>query len=340
MNDHGGHDDHDDHDHDDDHGHDDDQGRGRGKRGGHGHGHSHSHGLTATGTHRKSLILVLAITSTVFVAEVIGGLLSGSLALLADAGHMLTDATGLVLALIGASLATTVATTRRTYGLQRAEVLAALANALLLVGISVWVLIQAVDRLRNPTEVETGLMLVVAIVGALANTAGLLILQRGQSESLNIRGAYLEVLGDLVGSVAVIIAAILIMVTGWTRFDAIASLAIFVLILPRAWALLREVVDVLLEATPRGVDLDDVRQHMEELPSVVAVHDLHAWTITSGMPVLSAHVIVDDACIAEGRSGEVLDQLGECLGGHFDVKHCTFQIEPVGHLEHEASHHA
>ncbi|HSU36867.1 MAG TPA: cation diffusion facilitator family transporter [Propionibacteriaceae bacterium] len=324
-------DDHHDHDHDDDHE------RGRGKHGG--HGHSHSHGLTATGTHRKSLILVLAITSTVFVAEVIGGLLSGSLALLADAGHMLTDATGLVLALIGASFATTAATTRRTYGLQRAEVLAALANALLLVGISVWVLIQAVDRLRNPTEIETGLMLVVAIVGALANTAGLLILRRGQSESLNIRGAYLEVLGDLVGSVAVIIAAILIMMTGWTRFDAIASLAIFVLILPRAWALLREVVDVLLEATPRGVDLDDVRQHMEELPSVVAVHDLHAWTITSGMPVLSAHVIVDDACITEGRSGEVLDQLGECLGGHFDVKHCTFQIEPVGHLEHETSHH-
>ena len=305
----------------------------------HGHRHPHSHRLTATGAHRKSLILVLAITSAVFVAEVIGGLLSGSLALLADAGHMLTDATGLVLALIGASLATTAATTRRTFGLQRAEVLAALANALLLVAISVWVLIQAVDRLRNPTEIETGLMLVVAIVGALANTAGLLILQRGQAESLNVRGAYLEVLGDLVGSVAVIVAAILIMLTGWIRFDAIASLAIFVLILPRAWALLREVVDVLLEATPRGVDLAAVRQHMEELPSVVAVHDLHAWTITSGSPVLSAHVIVDDACLAEGRSGEVLDQLGECLGGHFDVKHCTFQIEPVGHLEHESSHH-
>jgi cobalt-zinc-cadmium efflux system protein len=322
--------------HDDDQ-HDDDHERDQGKRGG--HGHSHSQSLTTTGTHRKSLILVLAITSTVFVAEVIGGLLSGSLALLADAGHMLTDATGLVLALIGTSLAITAATTHRTYGLQRAEVLAALANALLLVGISVWVLIQAVDRLRNPTEIQTGLMLVVAIVGGIANMAGLLILRRGQSESLNIRGAYLEVLGDLVGSIAVIIAAILIMVTGWTRFDAIASLAIFVLILPRAWALLREVVDVLLEATPRGVDLDDVRQHMEELPSVVAVHDLHAWTITSGIPVLSAHVIVDDACIAEGRSGEVLDQLGECLGGHFDVKHCTFQIEPVGHLEHETSHH-
>jgi cobalt-zinc-cadmium efflux system protein len=199
----------------------------------------------------------------------------------------------------------------------------------------VWVLIQAVDRLRNPTEVETGLMLVVAIVGALANTAGLLILQRGQSESLNIRGAYLEVLGDLVGSVAVIIAAILIMVTGWTRFDAIASLAIFVLILPRAWALLREVVDVLLEATPRGVDLDDVRQHMEELPSVVAVHDLHAWTITSGLPVLSAHVVLERGADA----GKVLDGLGACLAGHFDIEHSTFQLEQPEHRGHEGATH-
>ena len=257
---------------------------------------------------------MLVITGTVFVAEVVGGLLSGSLALLADAGHMLTDSTGLVLALVAASLAATPATAQRTFGLQRAEVLAALSNALLLVAISVWVLIQAVDRLRSPTEIETGLMLGVAIVGMLANAAGLLILQRGQRESLNVRGAYLEVLGDLVGSMAVIVAAGLIMLTGWTRFDAIASLAIFVLILPRAWALLREVIDVLLEATPRGVDLVEVRQHMIEVRGVVDVHDLHAWTITSGMPALSAHVIVDDECIAAGRSGPVLDALGACLG--------------------------
>ena len=171
----------------------------------------------------------------VLVVEVIGGLLSGSLALLADAGHMLTDATGLVLALIGASLGTRAASARRTYGMQRAEVLAALSNALLLVGVAVWVLIQAVDRLREPGEVETALMLAVAVVGALANTAGLLLLRRGQAESLNVRGAYLEVLDDLLGSVAVIVAAVLIMLTGWTRFDALASLLIFVLIVPRAW---------------------------------------------------------------------------------------------------------
>jgi len=183
-------------------------------------------------------------------------------------------------------------------------------------------------------------MLIVAVVGALANLAGLLVLHPAQSKSLNMRGAYLEVFGDLIGSLAVIIAAVLIMITGWTPFDAIASLAIVVLIIPRAWSLLREVVDVLLEATPHGVDLDEVRDHIARVRGVVDVHDLHAWTITSGVPVLSAHVIIDQACISEGRSGEVLDRLGECLGGHFDVSHCTFQLEPVGHQEHEAARHA
>jgi cobalt-zinc-cadmium efflux system protein len=303
---------------------------------------SSEHGLemTATGAHRRRLIVVLVITGGVLVAEVIGGLLAGSLALLADAGHMLTDSTGLILALIAASLATRAATMKRTFGLQRTEVLAALSNALLLVAVAVWVLIQAVDRLRNPIEINSRLMLVVAAVGALANLIGLLVLRPAQAKSLNMRAAYLEVLGDLLGSLAVIAAAVLILLTGWTPFDAIASLVIVVVIIPRAWLLLREVVDVLLEATPRGVDLAEVRDHILRVRGVVDVHDLHAWTITSGVPVLSAHVIVDQACIKEGRSDDVLDRLGECLGGHFDVSHCTFQLEPVGHQEHEAVHHA
>jgi cobalt-zinc-cadmium efflux system protein len=299
-----------------------------------------SHRVTATNAHRKRLIVVLAITFAVLIAEVIGGLLAGSLALVADAGHMLTDSTGLIMALIAASLATRAATVKRTFGLQRAEVLAALGNALLLVAVAVWVLIMAVERLRTPVEIQSGLMLIVAVVGLVANLAALLVLRPAQSKSLNMRGAYLEVFGDLIGSLAVIIAAVLIMITGWTPIDAIASLAIVMLIIPRAWSLLREVVDVLLEATPRGVDLDEVREHIMRVRGVVDVHDLHAWTITSGVPVLSAHVIVDNACISEGRSGEVLDRLGECLGGHFDVSHCTFQLEPVGHQEHEAAHHA
>ena len=298
------------------------------------------HAVTATNAHRNRLIIVLVITFAVLIAEVVGGLIAGSLALLADAGHVLTDATGLIMALIAASLATRAATVKRTFGLQRAEVLAALGNALLLVAVAVWVLIMAVDRLRDPVQIRSGLMLAVAVVGALANLVGLLVLRPAQSKSLNMRGAYLEVFGDFVGSLAVIVAAVLILITGWTPFDAIASLAIVILIIPRAWSLLREVVDVLLEATPRGVDLDDVRDHILRVRGVVDVHDLHAWTITSGVPVLSAHVIVDHACISEGRSGEVLDRLGECLGGHFDVSHCTFQLEPVGHQEHEAAHHA
>jgi cobalt-zinc-cadmium efflux system protein len=300
----------------------------------------HGHDMTATGAHRKRLVIVLLISSAVLLAEVIGGLIAGSLALLADAGHVLTDMTGLILALIAASLATRAATEKRTFGLQRSEVLAALGNALLLVAVAVWVLIMAVGRLRSATEINSDLMLAVAVVGTLANLAGLLILRPAQSKSLNMRGAYLEVFGDLVGSVAVIVAAVLILITGSTVFDAIASLVIVVLIIPRAWSLLREVVDVLLEATPRGVDLAEVRDHIKQVRGVVDVHDLHAWTITSGVPVLSAHVIVDNACIREGRSGEVLDRLGECLGGHFDVSHCTFQLEPVGHQEHEAAHHA
>jgi cobalt-zinc-cadmium efflux system protein len=197
----------------------------------------------------------------------------------------------------------------------------------------------AVGRLRSPTEIDSGLMLGVAILGTIANLVGLLVLRPAQSKSLNMRGAYLEVFGDLVGSLVVIVAAVLILITGSTIFDPIASLAIVVLIIPRAWSLLREVVDVLLEAAPRGVDLAEVRDHIKRVRGVVDVHDLHAWTITSGVPVLSAHVIVDHACISEGRSGEVLDRLGECLGGHFDVSHCTFQLEPVGHQEHEAAHH-
>jgi cobalt-zinc-cadmium efflux system protein len=307
--------------------------------GGHAHGHSHAP-VTATGRHRKRLILVVAITAAVFVIQVVGGLLSGSLALLADAGHMLTDSTGLIIALVASVLATRPATTARTYGLQRVEVLAAMVNAVLLVAVAVWVLIRAIDRWNQPEDISSGLMLAVALIGAVANTAGLLILRGGRKESLNLRGAYLEVLGDLIGSLTVVAAAIVIELTGWTRADSIASLLIFVLIVPRAVGLLRDVVDVLLEATPRGTDLDEIRQHIREVPGVIDVHDLHAWTITSGVPVLSAHVVVDAECIDSGRTGEVLDRLGECLEDHFDVEHCTFQIEPEGHRSHEPRQHA
>lgn len=300
--------------------------------------HAHQHG-TAAGRHRGRLVAVLVITLVVLVAQVVGGLLSGSLALLADAGHMLTDAAGVTVALIASVLAARPATNERTFGLQRAEVLAAAANALLLGVVSVSVMVEAARRWADPGEVDTGLMLAVAVLGVVAGVVCLAILRGGQGESLNLRGAYLEVLGDVLGSLAVVAAALVIATTGYTRADAVASVVIGLLILPRAWSLLRDVVDVLLEATPRGVDLEHVRRHIRSVHGVVDVHDLHAWTITSGVPVLSAHVVVDDECIAQGRSGQVLDALAGCLAGHFDVEHSTFQLEPVGHLAHEPAQH-
>jgi cobalt-zinc-cadmium efflux system protein len=275
------------------------------------------------------------------VVQVAGGLASGSLALLADAGHMLTDAAGIALALLAASFAARPATAERTFGYQRAEILAAVVNAFLLLSVAAYVLIESVRRLTAPPDVSPGLMLAVAVVGLLANAVSLWVLHRGQEESLNVRGAYLEVLGDLLGSVAVIVAAVVIATTGFTRADAIASALIGLMIVPRTWALLRDAVDILLEATPKGVDLDHVRDHITGIPGVVGVHDLHAWTITSGVPVLSAHVVVDDAVLAEGCDGSaVLDRLCECLGAHFDVDHCTFQLESAAHRDHETAHHA
>jgi cobalt-zinc-cadmium efflux system protein len=300
--------------------------------------HGHSAG-TAAGTHRRRLFAVLAITLSILVAEVIGGLFSGSLALLADAGHMLTDAAGIGLALTAAAFAARPATPERTFGYQRFEILAAVINALLLFGVAGYVLIEAVRRFRDPPALSTGVMLAVATVGLVANLGSLLILRGGQQASLNVRGAYLEVFGDLLGSAAVVVAAVVIRLTGFTQADAIASVAIGLMILPRTWALLREALDVLLEATPKGVDLAEVRQHINETPGVLDVHDLHAWTITSGLPVLSAHIVVTDDALADGAGGRVLDALGQCLAGHFDVEHCTFQLEAPGHREHELPQH-
>ncbi|MEQ7124342.1 cation diffusion facilitator family transporter [Actinopolymorpha sp. B11F2] len=300
--------------------------------------HGHNHG-TVTGAHRGRLVAVLAFTVAVLVIEAVGAVLSGSLALLADAGHMATDAAGVTMALIATTLAQRAPTARRTFGWQRAEILAAVINAVLLFGLALYILVEAVRRLLDPPEVASTLMLVVAVIGLVANTASLLLLHRAQSESLNIRGAYLEVLGDLVGSVAVVVAAVVIAATGWIAADAVASIAVGVVILPRAWVLLRDAVDVLLETAPKGVDLDHVRDHISCVAGVLEVHDLHAWTITSGLPVLSAHVVVDDATIAGGQTGKVLDALRACLAHHFDVEHSTFQIESVEHRGHEGAVH-
>ncbi|RHA37768.1 cation diffusion facilitator family transporter [Cellulomonas rhizosphaerae] len=292
-------------------------------------GHSHDHGhATAAHAHRGRLAAVLALTLTVMVVEVVGGIASGSFALVADAGHMLTDAAGVALALGATALAARPATAERTFGWQRAEMLAALVNGLLILVVGVLVLAGGIRRIVDPQEVEGGLMLVIACVGLVANGIGLLLLVPGQRDSLNVRGAYLEVLGDLLGSAAVIAAALVVLTTGFERADGVASVLIGVMILPRAVGLLKQVATVLLEATPAGVDLAAVRAHICGVRGVVGVHDLHAWTITSGVPVLSAHVEVPDEVLERGEAGRVLDDLRGCLAGHFDVDHCTFQLEP------------
>jgi cobalt-zinc-cadmium efflux system protein len=303
-----------------------------------GHDHGHAHGTVAA-AHRGRLTVVLALTGTVFVVEVVGALLSGSLALLADAGHMATDALGIGMALAAVTLAQRPARGRRTFGLQRLEVLAAVANGLLLLGVGGYVLVEAVRRIGDPPEIHSGWMLSVALLGLAVNLGSLALLRTGQGESLNTRGAYLEVLGDALGSVAVIAAAVVIATTGWTAADVLASLVVGCLVLPRAWSLLREAFDVLLEAAPRGVDLEEVRAHVLGVSGVIAVHDLHAWTITSGLPVLSAHVVVTDEVLADGHGGRVLDALCACLGDHFDLEHCTFQLESAGHRGHESPVH-
>ena len=302
-------------------------------------GHDHGH-VSVGRAHRGRLLVVLAIQVVVLVAEVIGARLSGSLALLADAGHMLTDVAGILLAVLAVSFAARPPTPERTYGYYRLEILAAVVNAILLFGVAVFILYEAWHRWNAPPDVRSGLMLAFAVVGLVANVAGLVVLRGGAKESLNVRGAYLEVLGDMLGSVAVIVAALVIAVTGWQRADVVASVLVAFMILPRTWSLLREAVDVLLEATPRGVDMTAVRQHILETPGVIDAHDLHAWTITSGLPVLSAHVVVTDEALADGGAARVLDQLCECLHDHFDVAHCTFQLEPASHAEHEYDSHA
>ena len=202
-----------------------------------------------------------------------------------------------------------------------------------------FVVVEAVRRIGDPPDIGSGVMLAVSAVGLAVNLGGLALLRSGRRDSLPVRGAYLEVLGDALGSVAVLTAAVVVATTGWTPADTVASLLIAALVLPRAWSLLREAVDVLLEAAPRGVDLDQVRAHVLEVDGVVGVHDLHAWTITSGLPVLSAHVVVTDEVLADGHGGRVLDALCACLGEHFDVPHCTFQIEAESHAGHEAPVH-
>jgi cobalt-zinc-cadmium efflux system protein len=297
-------------------------------------GHEQGH-AAGRAVDRVRLRLVLLVTLSVAAVQVVGAVLSGSLALVADAGHMVTDAAAVTVALSASYVAALPATPRRTFGFHRAEILAALVNAVVLLGLCTYLVWAGVRRLVDPAPVEANVMLVFAVVGLVANAVSLLLLSRRRNASLNMRGAYLEVLSDLLGSAAVVVAAVVVLATGFVRADAVASLLIAAMIVPRAFSLLREAVDVLLEASPRGVDLAAVRAHLAAVPGVVDVHDLHAWTITSGMPVLSVHITVTDAAVEERGVCGLLDELSECVAGHFDVDHATFQVEPESHRAHE-----
>ena len=284
-----------------------------------------SSGATAGGRNKRRLLLVFGLTSAYLLAEVVGGLLTKSLALLADAGHMLTDVGGLALALLAIRFAERPATPTRTYGYYRTEILAALSNAVVLIFISLYILVEAYRRFRNPPDVSSIGMLWVAVFGLVVNVAGIMILRSGSSESLNMKGAYFEVLSDMLTSIGVIVAGLIMLFTGWYYADPLISAAIGLFILPRTWLLLREAIGVLLEGVPRDVDLAAIRQAIAELPGVQGVHDLHVWALTSGTNALSAHVVASDGT----PHAALLDAIHSCVT-ELRIAHATVQIEPPG----------
>jgi cobalt-zinc-cadmium efflux system protein len=296
---------------------------------------AHAHG-TAAAADRPRLLVVFALSLTVLAVEIIGSFVANSLALLADAGHVLADAAGMAMSLVAIWFAQRPATSERTFGYQRFEILAAVANAVLLFGIAAFVLLEAWRRLGTVGAIEAGPMLAFAAIGLLVNGVSLFVLRDAQRRSLSLRGPFLEVMGDLGGSLAVIGAAVVIATTGWTGADLVVSVVIALLILPRTFALLRDATDVLLEATPKGLDMDRVREHILEAPGVVDCHDLHAWTITSGMNVVSAHVVL----APDADPALALDELTGCLADDFDIEHSTFQLERVDRRRLEERSHA
>ena len=304
----------------------------------HGTGTGHSHGMSADAD-RRYLWIALVLLVAFMALEVVVAFTADSLALLSDAGHMLSDVGAIVGALWAMSLAARPAAGRWTFGLKRAEILSAAVNGITLLVVSGVIAIEAVQRLLDPPETEGLPVLVVALVGIAVNLVATVVLARANRSSLNIEGAYRHILTDLYGFIGTVVAAIVILTTGYTRADAIASLVVVALMLHAAWGLLRESGIVLLEAAPHSTDLDEIRSHLVTEPHVHDVHDLHVWTVTSGLPTLSAHIVVDDSCFTDGHAPQLLDQLQACLTGHFDVEHSTFQLEPASHAAHEHGTH-
>ena len=311
-----------------DHGHD---------HGGDGHA-GHSHGMAADADARY-LAVALGLIAAFMVGEVIAAVASGSLALFADAGHMLTDVAALAASVWAARLAARPAGGNWTFGLKRAEILSAAGNGVTLAVIAAVITIEGITRLINPPGVEGSVVLGVALAGAVVNVAATAVLARANRTSLNVRGAFAHIVTDLYAFLGTAAAGLVIVLTGWARADAVASLLVAGLMAHAAWGLLRDAGRILLQAAPENVSLDDVRAHIASVEHVLGVHDLHVWTVTSNLPSLSAHVVVEDHCFASGHAPQILDSLQACLGEHFDVEHSTFQLEPASHVAHEHGQH-
>jgi cobalt-zinc-cadmium efflux system protein len=289
---------------------------------------------------RRHLRIALVLLGVFMVGEVVVAFAADSLVLLSDAGHMLSDVGAIAAALWAMRLAARPATGVWTFGWKRAEILSAALNGITLLVVSGIVTFEAVRRLVHPPDTQGGPVLVVALVGVAVNLAATWVLARANRSSLNVEGAFRHLLTDLYGFLGTLVAALVIIVTGFTRADPIASLVVVVLMVHAAWGLLRDSGRILLEVAPASTDLDEIRAHLLREPHVHDIHDLHVWTVTSALPALSAHVVVDDSCFTDGHAPQLLDELQACLVGHFDVEHSTFQLEPAGHSRHEQGAHA
>jgi len=298
----------------------------------------HDHGI-ATGADRRYLVTALVLLAGFMVLEVVVAFVSGSLALLSDAGHMLSDVGAIAGSLWAISLAARPAAGAWTFGWKRAEILSAAGNGITLLVVAGIVAVEAIRRLVDPPAVSGLPVLVVALVGVAVNVAATWVVARANRSSLNVAGSYRHILTDLYGFIGTVIAGVVILLTGFTRADSIASLVVVALMVHAAWGLLRESGRILLEGAPEGIDLGSVRDHLLGTDHVQDVHDLHVWTVTSNLPTLSAHVVVGGDCFTGGHASRVLDQLQDCLLGHFDVEHSTFQLEPAGHGAHEDGTH-
>lgn len=296
----------------------------------------HQHAQVRAG-HERKLWIALCLTSSFMIAEVIGAFVTGSLALLSDAAHMMTDALALAIALLAIQVAKRAADRKRTFGYARFEILAAAFNALLLFAVAFYILYEAWQRLRAPAEIQSTGMLVIALLGLIVNLVSMRLLSSASDESLNVKGAYLEVWSDMLGSIGVIIAALVIMFTGWGWVDSVVAAAIGFWVLPRTWTLLKESMNVLLQGVPHGIDIDQVEQGIRRVPGVEDVHDLHIWALTSGKNVLSAHLV---AAPTSGSEQQTLSLVTQLLHEQFDISHVTLQVENAGfhHDEHDDVH--